>query len=327
MAARRAERLLGLVRSLDSFHSDGSCKAQCLPLLVDGQNVGLVSPAVLAQVKNHPDVFHVLPASGGAGLGGGGGGAGGGGRRDCGLAGDGEERVVLSPALGSYERRSEAVDVVLRQWRALKLFGTLGGWRDEMYQVSASFCDKPVMKMERSATCLFGVKQYGVHMNGYTHHPSHGLCLWIGRRSESKQTYPGKLDNMAAGGLAVGVGIKETLVKEAAEEAGIPACLAERAVPVGTVSYTHENERGIFPECQFVYDLEIPDGFTPHAADGEMQDFYLWPVDKVLEELASGDFKPNCALVTLDFLIRHGLVDPETEPYYHCYVEGIHRTI
>uniref|UniRef100_S4RR93 Thiamin pyrophosphokinase 2 n=1 Tax=Petromyzon marinus TaxID=7757 RepID=S4RR93_PETMA len=174
---------------------------------------------------------------------------------------------------------------------------------------------------------LFGVKQYGVHMNGYTHHPSHGLCLWIGRRSESKQTYPGKLDNMAAGGLAVGVGIKETLVKEAAEEAGIPACLAERAVPVGTVSYTHENERGIFPECQFVYDLEIPDGFTPHAADGEMQDFYLWPVDKVLEELASGDFKPNCALVTLDFLIRHGLVDPETEPYYHCYVEGIHRTI
>lgn len=44
--------------------------------------------------------------------------------------------------------------------------------------------------MERSATCLFGIKQYGVHINGYVKHPTKGLCVWLQQRSATKQTWP-----------------------------------------------------------------------------------------------------------------------------------------
>uniref|UniRef100_A0A674JX39 Nudix hydrolase domain-containing protein n=1 Tax=Terrapene triunguis TaxID=2587831 RepID=A0A674JX39_9SAUR len=115
----------------------------------------------------------------------------------------------------------------------------------------------------------------------------------------------------AAGGIAVGLGVTETLVKECQEEACIPPALAAQARPVGTISYTYEDHRGIFPECQFVFDLELPEEFEPHVGDGEMQEFYLLGLDEVKDAIASGDFKPNCALVALDFLIRHGHLQPD----------------
>lgn len=43
---------------------------------------------------------------------------------------------------------------------------------------------------------LLGILQYGVHMNGYVRTEAGGFKLWIARRSETKATYPGMLDNM-----------------------------------------------------------------------------------------------------------------------------------
>lgn len=37
----------------------------------------------------------------------------------------------------------------------------------------------------------------------------------------------------------------------------------------------------MFPECQFVFDLELPLDFRPRVGDGEVQEFYLLPIDKV----------------------------------------------
>ena len=42
----------------------------------------------------------------------------------------------------------------------------------------------------------------------------------------------------------------------------------------------------------------------------------LLSVPEVLSALHSGYFKPNCGLILVDFLIRHGLVTPESEPNY-----------
>lgn len=50
--------------------------------------------------------------------------------------------------------------------------------------------------MDRSATCLFGIRNYGVDINGYVRHPTLGLCIWLQQRSDTKQTWPGKWDNM-----------------------------------------------------------------------------------------------------------------------------------
>lgn len=46
-------------------------------------------------------------------------------------------------------------------------------------------------------------------------------------------------------------------------------------------SYFHENELGLFPETQFVFDLELPRSFEPTNTDDEVSDFYLLPIKEV----------------------------------------------
>ncbi|XP_072884841.1 thiamin pyrophosphokinase 2 [Hemitrygon akajei] len=293
--------VLQLLKRMNSFHSQGSSKSSCRPLYVAGQQVGLVQPRVAAHLTDYPGVFQ--PS-----------------RSELGP-------VELCAGLSTYEERSCALRRVLEHWKSLQLFDCLRGWRDESYDVMPRFCDPPLLQLERSAASLFGIKTYGVHVNGFTRLPDGEMAMWVGRRAHSKPTFPGMLDNLAAGGLAAGLGVKETLVKECEEEASIPESISSRARPVGSVSYTYEDERGIFPECQFVYDLEVPADLVPQVKDGEMLEFYLWPLEQVKEAIVGSEFKPNCALVALDFLIRHGVVDADGERYYQQFVEGLHREL
>uniref|UniRef100_A0A8D2ZLL8 Nudix hydrolase domain-containing protein n=1 Tax=Scophthalmus maximus TaxID=52904 RepID=A0A8D2ZLL8_SCOMX len=294
-----SERIVRLLRRMNNFYLPGSCRDNGLRFEIDGLQVGWIPPHVAPLLTRYPEVFS--PPHGGA--------------------------VALCPGLDSYGRRSEAVDAVLRSLRREGSLTCLQGWRDEKYSVMAKFSDPPLMWMERAATCLFGVKRYGVHINGYTVSDSGEVSMWLARRSPTKQTYPGLLDNLAAGGLSAGLGIKHTLVKECQEEACIPAAIAEKARPVTTISYTYEDEEGVFAESQFVYDLELPLEFKPRVGDGEVQEFYLLPMDKVKELLVTDDFKPNCAMVALDFLIRHSFIEPDSEPCYQEFVAGLHQTV
>uniref|UniRef100_UPI003AABA3DF thiamin pyrophosphokinase 2 n=1 Tax=Centroberyx gerrardi TaxID=166262 RepID=UPI003AABA3DF len=294
-----SDKMLQLLRRMNNFHSPGSCRASCFRFEISGQQVGWIPPHFASVLARYPEVFS--PPQGGA--------------------------ISLCQSLDSYESRSEAVAAVLQTVRQEAELSCLRGWRDEKYEVMPRFCDPPLMWMERAATSLFGVKRYGVHINGYTVHESGELSMWLARRSPTKQTYPGRLDNLAAGGLAAGIGIKRTLVKECEEEACIPEALAEKAQPVSTVSYTYEDEEGVFPESQFVFDLELPPDFKPRIGDGEVQDFYLLPIDKVKELLVADEFKPNCAMVVLDFLIRHSFIEPDTEPFYQEFITGLHQTL
>jgi isopentenyldiphosphate isomerase len=149
--------------------------------------------------------------------------------------------------------------------------------------------------------------------------------MWIGRRAADRPNFPGKLDNMVAGGQPIGIGLKENLIKECAEEASIPPALADRARPVGAVSYCAQSEEGLKPDTQFCYDLRLPPGFVPENADGEIASFELWPIQKVIDRVAqTRDFKFNCNLVIIDFAVRHGLIEPDHEDYLEI-VEGLRR--
>jgi 8-oxo-dGTP pyrophosphatase MutT (NUDIX family) len=75
---------------------------------------------------------------------------------------------------------------------------------------------------------------------------------------------------MVSGGLSVGYGIRQTAIKEAGEEASIPRDLAEKMTSVGCVSFFFESERGLFPNTEYIYDLELPIDFVPKNADGEV---------------------------------------------------------
>jgi isopentenyldiphosphate isomerase len=222
------------------------------------------------------------------------------------------ESVALAAGLDTPDRRTAAVEAALRRLAAR---GVIRGWRGERYPVHPVAGGPALMAMERAAVPHFGVRAYGVHMNGYVRRPD-GLHLWVARRAADKPTYPGMLDNTVAGGQPVGIGIKENLVKECAEEAGIPRAMAERAVPVGTISYVFEEEGTLKPDVQYCFDLELPADFTPRNTDGEIAEFMLWPVERVAAVVRdTAAFKFNCNLVIIDFLVRHGVIPPEHPDY------------
>lgn len=111
------------------------------------------------------------------------------------------------------------------------------------------------------------------------------------------------------------------------EEAGIPQSLSSQCRGVGAISYFMELSRGLYPEIQFVYDLQIPNDFKPQNTDGEVGAFYHLTLNEVLEKIRNNEFKPNCALITIDFLIRHGHISPENELDYVEIVAGCHKNL
>lgn len=230
------------------------------------------------------------------------------------------ERVDLV-AGGDVDAISTAVDEVVE---ALVLEKRLPKWRNEIFDVMPRWGDPPIFRVDRGAVAFFGVRAYGVDLNGYRRDRG-GLHLWVGRRAPDKRLAPNKLDNLVAGGIGNGYGVADTLAKEAEEEAGIPASLIERAVPVGAITYLMENEIGIRDGVLFVYDLELPADFRPQNRDGEVVDFQLMPAERVIERVrATDDFKFDVNLVFLDFALRHGLI-PIDDPEYLPVASGLHR--
>ena len=49
--------------------------------------------------------------------------------------------------------------------------------------------------MERSATCMFGLRQYGVDVNGYVKDENDQISVWLQKRAVTKPTWPGRWDN------------------------------------------------------------------------------------------------------------------------------------
>lgn len=218
--------------------------------------------------------------------------------------------LALRAELADVAARTAAIDALCDELRAL---GELPPRHGERYPAVRAFGAEPVFTIDRSAVSWFGLRAFGVHVNGYVRTPR-GLAMWLAERSRSKPTWPGMLDQVVAGGQPVGLSLQENLVKECAEEAGIPAELAARAVPVGSVRYCMENERGLKPDEMFCYDLLLPYDFVPRAVDGEVERFVLLPLEEVRALVRdTRRIKPNCNLVILDFLLRHGEIEGSVE--------------
>lgn len=232
-----------------------------------------------------------------------------------------KDTVTLVSHLRTFEQRTAALDRVLK---SIKNNGIMSPWRDEPYAVTLAAGGPAVFAIERAAVPLFGIRAYGVHLNAYVRKGG-GIFLWIGRRSRTKHTYPGLLDNAVAGGLPYGLSARECLIKECEEEASIPKALAEKALAVGAISYTGTMPEGLRRDILYCYDLEVPAGFTPVCQDGELEAFILLPIEEVAAIVRDSErFKFNCNLVIIDFLVRHGLLGPD-EPDYVAIVQGLHQ--
>ncbi|XP_025831260.1 uncharacterized protein YJR142W [Agrilus planipennis] len=271
-------------------------KDECRPFIVEGYQVGLIRSNVVTHLLKYPEVFRVT-----------------------------NDFVELNPAFRDYEERSAKIDDVLRKIKKENVFEVLNGWREECYEVKVEFAGEKVMKMERAATSLFGIKKYGVSINGYVRDPNRGLCIWLQQRSSTKQTWPDKWDNMVSGGFSVGYGIRETAQKEAGEEASVPDSILKNMISAGSVSFFYESSLiGLYANTEFVFDLELPLNFVPINADGEVQKFELLSANECIERIISPEFKITSAPVILDFLIRKGVITPENEPNYLRLIELLH---
>jgi len=236
--------------------------------------------------------------------------------------------------------RTKLVAQLTSYWRANQTFQLLKGWRNELWPVYGRKGDV-LFSMERSAMGLFGTTRYGVHMTAFIRRndntSKYNSRIWVPKRSSNKSTYPGMLDNTVAGGLMTDEDPAECIVREADEEASLPGNVVRQcAKEIGTVTYiyiTDERSGGeagyIYPECQWIYDLELPaDGsVVPEPKDGEVDSFSLHTVEEIQEQLAQGLWKPNCAVVMLDFFLRHGIYSPENEPNFGELCARAHRFI
>ena len=258
---------------------------QYRPFYVAGYKVGWILPEDLPLFEQSPALFAVK-----------------------------SERVELLGEPLSPKERSAQLDVVLRQWRDQ---GYINGWRDEHYLISDGE-GTPLFSIERSATALLGVLNLGVHLNGFVRRTD-GIWLWMARRAMNRPRYPGKLDQMVAGGMTAYQSPQQVMKRECQEEAGVPMTLAETLKSVGLVTLCHHNSKGqLRREIIYTYDLELPETFQPCNQDGEVEEFQLMPIAEVMRLVAeTDDIKINCNLVVLDFLVRHSVLHADQA----CYAE------
>lgn len=243
-------------------------------------------------------------------------------------------RTVSLFQLPTEIERTAQVSKLSSYWREQGTFKILKKWRGEMWPVYGRNGDV-LFSMERAALGLLGAMRYGVHMIAYVKDATapHGMKLWVPRRAKHKSTFPGMLDNTVAGGLCTGEDPLECLIREADEEASLPSATVRSAAKLtGTVTYifiTDEEQVGeeglVYPECQWVYELELPGDVVPLPKDGEVEEFMLVDVEEVRGQLGRGEYKPNCALCVVDFFIRHGIPTGDGEGVVGEIGRRIHR--
>ncbi|WWC97335.1 hypothetical protein V866_004214 [Kwoniella sp. B9012] len=236
------------------------------------------------------------------------------------------------------EEISRVMAEVIRKWKNEGKFSKLSSGRcKEDYDVYASSKssglqeassseiapDKNIAFHLKDAACaLFGIATFGTHMTAYEGEGK-DMKVWVPTRSQSKATWPGRLDNSVAGSMGVDETPLETMIRECEEEASLPSHFVRKYLKNGGVT-THfyiSDDGFLQPEVSYIYDLPLPPTSSSNYVklkpnDDEVQSFALMSIPELIETLHTGRFKPNCALILVDFLIRHGFITPENEPNF-----------
>ncbi|EXF84963.1 thiamine pyrophosphokinase [Colletotrichum fioriniae PJ7] len=200
---------------------------------------------------------------------------------------------------------------------------------NEMWPLSLTFINR--LPMSTGFVCglspVFGIVTTGVHLNIYKRDINDEddpkkFCIFVARRSNQKSTFPGKYDQCAAGGYQYAGGgfgkakdtsAKECLKREVKEEInGITDLLKDvkQASPIQFAVLRDKKWGEDFlgaPELgvKIPFDLEVKEDpiFKPNP--NEVKSVEKKSVREIVEDLLNDEFKPNSALVMIDFLIRH----------------------
>lgn len=275
-----------------------SPQREYIPFEVDGQVVGWIDDERAARLGGFPQILSARP-----------------------------ERITFVDSLAEHDRRTEAMDQIAR---SLAQEGRLSAWRDERYAVAAHAGARVVFDIERAAARYFGFHTTAAHINGLVQrgdgdgNGDGGAMMWLARRSATKAIDPGMLDNLVGGGVAVGLSVQETAIKEAWEEAGIPQAIAAQAELLGTAQVCREQRHGLQRETVFIFDLWLAPDFVPVNQDGEASAHRLVTLLDAARLIAvdagPDQVTADASLVILDCLLRRDVINLRTSDRFQLAV-------
>jgi 8-oxo-dGTP pyrophosphatase MutT (NUDIX family) len=215
-----------------------------------------------------------------------------------------DTRVTLSAfAL----KRSELLATI---HEALRADGLIVAWRNEPFPLFDVQGRALGVSIERAATRFWGTLTLGAHCNGYVADAQRRpVSMWIAQRAFNKATDPGMLDNLVGGGVPAGQSPRDTVIREAWEEAGLAPPRLSRLAAGRVLRLLRDIPEGLQREWIHVYDLELPAGLAPANQDGEVAGFTLHPLPRAMALAASGEMTVDASLVALDFGLRHCVFD------------------
>ncbi|KAL2759927.1 hypothetical protein ACRALDRAFT_1060100 [Sodiomyces alcalophilus JCM 7366] len=188
--------------------------------------------------------------------------------------------------------------------------------------------------MPSDLVSLLGIVTSGAHLNVF-HGKGSGMKIWLMRRGPSMSSYPNVYDQLVAGGTEPTKDADggATIRREASEEienweAKFPRWRETMTTPASTLQYHFVNPskvhplpkphmRGMYePGIRYVFDYEVSDPQEDFwAAESRMTVAGPFSVSEVEAFLKGNQFKPNCALVMVDFLMRKGAISPGIQGY------------
>ena len=233
------------------------------------------------------------------------------------------DQLRFVPRLLTAPARTDAMEALARR---LSAEGACSAWRNERYAVVREFGDQAHFELERSAARYFGIRTFATHINGLVR-TADGVRMWLGRRSPHKAVDPGLLDNMVGGGIPAGASVEATMIKEAGEEAGIPAVVAATSRAVGTLRICRAHPKGLERETVYVHDLWLDPEFAPAGIDGEVVEFRLERLLDAARLACNRDGEDvvtaDASLVIVDCLMRYGFIAAGSED--HAALDALRR--
>jgi isopentenyldiphosphate isomerase len=192
--------------------------------------------------------------------------------------------------------------------------------------------------VNRNAAPYLGVDSVGVHLHCYVCHEECGpggsggipasrpriTGVWLAKRAAAKAHYPGYWDPTVAGGQPANLSLVENVIKEAQEEAGVPAewiapgeareapttpttLFSDHTGDPLTIATAKPDGTCLKNSCYYSCDLRVPCAWTPVPVDGEVSEFRLYSMEELEEEVRRGNrVRPAMRAVLLDFMLRHG---------------------
>jgi 8-oxo-dGTP pyrophosphatase MutT (NUDIX family) len=186
----------------------------------------------------------------------------------------------------------------------------LGKWRDEVLRVTSP--DGNILGfVERAAARALGIKTFAVHLMLYC-----GDHVWVQQRAFNKATDPGMWDTCVGGLVAGDESFELSLERESMEEAGVDLPEMRRqgarlergkTITVRRNLSSGDVYEGYMHEDLLVWDLNVAASFKPKNNDGEVAQFSLWPIDKLVTELAAGSLTLEAMLMCAESLSRRGI--------------------